>query len=174
MVEIFSTSYFSILISDNFGFKHFLLVIIPFLAVILIIGGSIFNYLLFLYHLIFGRTVSALMLFHTCKRPSLNKEHAGFKLFGVSYKFIPLHNIAVWKIILMLRDFGQKQRRNRKSTDLKCTWKMHKVVQLWLNLVNARPLNHLNRVNNDEVKTATGGKKAREERDQKVIGKIVY
>ena len=101
------------------------------------------------------------MLFHTCKRPSLNKEHAGFKLFGVSYKFIPLHNIAVWKTILMLGYFGQKQRRNRESTALKCTWKMHKIVQFW-------------RVNNDEVKTATGGKKAREERDQKVIGKIVY
>ena len=94
MVEIFSTSYFSILISDNFWFKYFLLVIIPFLAVILIICGSIFNYLLFLYDLIFGSTVSAMMLFHTRKRPSLNKEHAGFKLFGVSYKFIPLHNIA--------------------------------------------------------------------------------
>ena len=52
---------------------------------------------------------------------------------------------------------------------------MHKVVQFWLKLVNARPLNHLNRVGNDKVKTATaGGKKAREERDQKVIGKIVY
>ena len=51
---------------------------------------------------------------------------------------------------------------------------MHKVVQFWLNLVNARPLNHLNRVGNDEVRTATGGRKAREERDQRVIGKIVY
>lgn len=51
---------------------------------------------------------------------------------------------------------------------------MHKVVQFWLKLVNARSLNHLNRVGNDKVKTATGGKKAREERDQKVIGKIVY
>ena len=51
---------------------------------------------------------------------------------------------------------------------------MHEVVQFWLKLVNARPLNHLNRVGNDEVNTATGGKKAREERDQKEIGKIVY
>ena len=51
---------------------------------------------------------------------------------------------------------------------------MHKVVQFWLKLVNARPLNHLNCVGNEKVKTATGGKKAREERDQKVIGKIVY
>ena len=63
--------------------------------------------------------VCAVMLFHTCKRPNLNKEHAGFNLFNVSYKFIPLHDIAVWKFILMLGYCGQKQRRNRESTDLK-------------------------------------------------------
>ena len=40
-----------------------IIVIIPFLAVKFIIGGSIFNYLLFLYHLIFRSTVSAVMLF---------------------------------------------------------------------------------------------------------------
>ena len=46
---------------------------------------------------------------------------------------------------------------------------MHKVVQFCLKLVNARPLNHLNHVNDDEVETATGGKRAKEERDQKVV-----
>ena len=79
----------------------------------------------------------------------------------------PLYDIAVWQFILMIGYKVEKQRHER----MKFTWKMHMVVAHFMcKLLDARPFDHLKaRMEQEEVKTATGGWKPGDRATKKMI-----
>ena len=93
---------------------------------------------------------------HTCILRVVNLTTLNMPASNCLSFLRPLYDVAVWQFILML-GFVKKQRRN--TSDLKFTWKMHRVVANFVcKLLDARPFDHLKaRMEEEEVKTATEG-----------------